>query len=220
MKTDLLVEALVAGLTPVRRISPPWRRLVWWLAISVPAVGLVVWMFGLRPDLLRHLGQTNFLLYEAAALLTGVVGAYAALCAGLPDQPSWKSWLPIAPLALWVGTLGHQCLDVLLRLGPAGLTLTSDAMCLPAIAIGGVVPAITMVLLLRQSRQFRATPACLCGALAAAAFSAAVLRLYHTEDAALMVLVWQLGSVALFTLLAGAMGRLLLASHRPWSIQL
>lgn len=220
MKTDLLAETLVAGLTPVRRISPPSRRLVWWLAISVPAVGLVAWVFGLRPDLLHHLGKSDFLFYEAAALLTGIVGAYAAFCAGLPDQPSWKTWLPIVPLALWVGTLGQQCLGVLLRLGPTGLTFTSDAMCLPAIAIGGLVPAITMIALLRRSRLFRATPACLCGALAAAAFSAAALRLYHTEDAALMVFVWQLGSAALFTLLAGVMGRLLLASHRSRSIHL
>jgi hypothetical protein len=207
MQTERLIERLTAELTPVRRISGPLTRLAWWLLVSVPAAGLVAWAFGLRPDLAARLADRSFLLEEGAALLTAVVGIYAALCAGLPDQPGWKVWLPMAPMALWLGLLGRQCVDVFLRLGPDGLSITSDAMCLPAIILGGLVPAIVIVVMLRRSGKFRTTHACLCGALGAAALSAAALRLYHREDAAVMVIVWQLGSVALFSLLAGAISR-------------
>ncbi len=210
MKTEHLVERLSAELTPVHRIARPATRLAWWLLVSVPAAGLVAWAFGIRPDLAARLADRAFLVEEGAALLTALAGSYAALCAGLPDQPGWKVWLPIAPMALWLAVLGNQCLDVFLDLGPAGLTITSDAMCLPAIALGGLVPAIAIVVLLRRSGKFRTTHACLCGALGAAALGAAALRLYHTEDAAIMVIVWQLGSVALFSLLAGAIGRMLM----------
>ena len=214
MKTETLIDRLTAELTPVHRIARPAARLAWWLLISMPAIAAVVWAFGLRPDLGDRLADRAFLIVEAAALLTALVGSYAALCAGLPDQPGWKVWLPMAPMALWIGVLGQQCLDVFLRLGPDGLQVTSDAMCLPAIALGGLVPAIAIVVLLRRSGKFRTTHACLCGALGAAALGAAALRLYHTEDAAIMVIVWQLGSVALFSLVAGAIGRMLV-DNRP-----
>lgn len=208
MKTEHLVERLAAELTPVRRIARPATRLAWWLLISVPAAALVVWVFGLRPDLAARFADRAFLVEEGAAVLTALVGIYAALCAGLPDQPGWKVWLPMAPMALWFGVLGQQCVDVFLRLGPEGLSITSDAMCLPAIAMGALVPAIAIVAMLRRSGRFRTTHACLCGALGAAALGAAALRLYHMEDAAIMVIVWQLGSVALFSLVAGAISRM------------
>jgi len=46
--------------------------------------------------------------------------------------------------------------------------------------------------------------------LAAAAIGNFGLRLFHTQDAALMVLVWQVGSVALLAALAGLTGHRLL----------
>jgi hypothetical protein len=214
MKTERLVERLAAELTPVQRIARPATRLAWWLLISVPAACLVVGAFGLRPDLAERLADRAFLVEEAAALLTALVGIYAALCAGLPDQPGWKVWLPMAPMALWLGFLGQQCLDVFLRQGPGGLQITSDAMCLPAIAMGSLVPAIAIVVMLRRSGKFRTTHACLCGALGAAALGAAALRLYHMEDAAIMVIVWQLGSVAVLSLVAGAISRMIVG-HQP-----
>ena len=213
METERLVERLTAELTPVRRLARPGVRLAWWLLISVPAAGLVAGAFGLRPDLAARLADRTFLVAEGAALLTALIGIYAALCAGLPDQPGWKLWLPVAPMALWLAVLGRQCLDVFLRLGPQGLSITPDAMCLPAIALGGIVPAIAIVVMLRRSGQFRITHACLCGALGAAALSATALRFYHTEDSAIMVIVWQLGSVAVFSLAAGAISRIFVAAR-------
>ena len=207
METTQLVARLTADLQPVRRIASPRRRLALWLLVSVPAAGVVAMASGLRPDLAARLADPGFLIEEVAAVLTALAAAYAALCAGLPDEPGWKLWLPLVPMALWLGTIGRQCLDVFLRLGPQGLRITSDAMCLPAIALGGLVPAVAIVVLLRRGGRFRTTHACLCGALGAAALGAAALRLYHPQDAAIMVLVWQLGSVALLSLVAGAIGR-------------
>ncbi len=206
MDTDQLLARLEADLRPVRRLAPPRARLGRWLLVSLPAAALVAWAFGLRPDLAARFAEGDFVLYEAAAMLTALAAAYAALCAGLPDQPAWKLWLPLAPMALWVGTLGRQCLDVLLTAGPGGATIGSDAMCLPAIAAGGALPAIAIVRMLRRGGAFRTRTASLCGALAAAALGAAALRLYHPQDAALMVMVWQLGSVGLLSLVAGLAG--------------
>lgn len=209
-ETERLIAQLTVTLAPVRRLARPAVRLGRWLAVSMPAAAVVAWGFGLRPDLAARLSEPGFWLTLAAALLTALVAAYAALCAVLPDTPDWKLWLPLAPLALWLGVLGRQCLLVAVTAGPAGLRVTTDAMCLPAITLGGIVPAAAMVVLLRRSRGVRATHACLCGGLAAAALGAAALRLYHRQDAAIMVLVWQVGSVVLLSLLAAMAGRRIL----------
>ena len=213
MQTELLIAQLADDLAPVRPLARPGVRLARWLLISLPAAGLVAWAFGWRPDLAARLADPGFLVAEGAALLTALVGAYAALCAGLPDEPGWKLWLPLLPMALWLGLIGRQCLAVYLRFGPDGLRITSDVMCLPAIALGGLVPAIAIVAMLRRGGHFRTTHACLCGALGAAALGAAALRLYHPEDAAIMVLIWQLGSVAVLSLAAGAIGRMIVAAR-------
>ena len=216
MRTEALAERLAADLVPVGRIARPAARLGWWLLASAPAVVVLALAVGLRPDLAARLKDPSFLVEVGAALLTALAGAYAALCAGLPDQPGWKLWLPGVPMALWLGVLGQQCLDVFLAVGPEGLRITADPMCIPAIALGGLAPAIAIVAMLRRGGMFRTTIACLCGALAAAALGAAALRFYHEEDAAIMVIVWQLGSVALFSLVAGAIGRTLVAApSRP-----
>ena len=154
MRTDRLIAELTDDLAPARRIASPAARLGGWLAVSLPAAAIVTFAFGLRPDLAARLADPRFLVEEAAALLTALAAAYAALCAGLPDQPSWKLWLPLAPMLVWLGVLGRQCIDVVLRLGPDGLHVTSDAMCLPAIVMGGLVPAIAISILLRRADGF------------------------------------------------------------------
>ncbi len=208
MDTGKLVGRLVADLAPVRPIARPAARLAAWLLISLPAAAAVTWLMGLRPDLADRLADPWFLAEEAAALLTVLVAGYAALCAGLPDEPGWKLWAPWVALGLWLATLGRQCWDAWIALGPAGLVLRQDAMCIPAIAVGALVPAVAIVALLHRGTIVRGGRACLLGALAAATLADFALRLYHPEDAAVTVIVWQLGSVALFSLVAARLARL------------
>lgn len=212
--TDDLIQRLAGGLAPVRRMPAPGRRLACWLGVAVPAAAMVALGYGLRPGLPALLTRPAFALEFAAAALTALAAAYSGLCAVVPDQPGWKLLLPAAPLALWLGTLGQQCIAVVLHFGPAGLVVTDDWMCLPAIALGGAVPVVAIMMQLRRAGGVRSGAACACGALAAAALGAAALRLYHPQDAAVMVLVWQAGSVALLSLVAAGVARLTALSGR------
>lgn len=54
------------------------------------------------------------------------------------------------------------------------------------------------------------------GTLAVAALSATVLRLTHLPDASIMVLVWQVGSVAILSLLAAIFGRRIFPCPKPF----
>ncbi|MBB4518584.1 MULTISPECIES: NrsF family protein [Burkholderiaceae] len=198
MDTHTLIDALVADLIPVRRLFPPTLRLLGWLAVSIPAVATVVALQGVRSDLAMRFAEPTFLAEQAATVATALVAGWAALAGCIPGTARWKLWAPVAPLCAWMVSLGHQCWSDWVRVGTAGMMLRPDWMCLPDIAIAGAIPALAIVIAIRRGAGLTSAPV-LWGSLAAAALANAGLRLFHAEDAALMVIVWQFGSVALFT---------------------
>jgi hypothetical protein len=204
MNTDELIHALETTLTPVRRVPPPLRMLRIWAATTLPVLAAVVWLMGPLPDLAARFARPNFALQEALALATALVAAYGAFCAGRPDQPGWKLWPPFGLAALWAAALGRQCVLVAFGGPGAAWAVQLDVMCVPAIAVSALPSALVTVWLLRQGAMFRLQRACLCGALAAAAAAEAALRLYHPEGTLATMLVWQIGSVVLFTVAGGA----------------
>ncbi|WP_036261736.1 NrsF family protein [Methylocapsa aurea] len=210
MRTNVLIQRLSDQTTPVRRLPPPLRRLVLWLGIAAPSVMIMVAVMSPRPDLIEKLGESRYLLEQGAAVVTALTAAFAAFSAGVPGRPRWPLLLPLAPLALWLGSLGQGCLSNWLSLGPEGLTLQPDWMCLPAIALTGAVPAIAITVMIRRGAPLLPRATVALAALAAAALGNVGLRLFHPQDASLMVLVWQFGSVMLLTTVGCCFGRLLL----------
>lgn len=202
MKTDELIDTLAADLKPVRRLWSPIWRLIGWFALSIPATALIVATMRLRPDFSAKIADPMFLTQELASLAVALVAGWAALVACVPGEPRWKMWVPVLPLSLWVATLGHQCWDEWVGLGMSGMEFHSDWLCLPSVAMISAIPAFAMVVAIRRGARLHAFSAVSWGSLAAAALANAGLRLFHMEDAALMVVVWQFGSVLLFTAIA------------------
>lgn len=210
--TDTVIESLARSAHPVRRLPSPGRRVVRWLAMGLPVIGLFGIVMGARPDLGTKLSEPAFVVPFVAAFATAVLAAHAAFASSVPGTPRWCLWLPAPPFALWVGSLGRQCWQDWLRLGADGIVFELDFACLPTIAIVGAVPAIAMVMMVRRGAPLMPRLTAFFGALAAAALAYVGLRLVHLEDAALMVLVWQFGAVALLATVSGAFGRGLFAS--------
>ncbi|TAM08549.1 MAG: DUF1109 domain-containing protein [Paraburkholderia sp.] len=198
MDTYTLIDALVADLRPVRRLFPPTLRLLGWLAVSIPAVAAVVALQGVRSDLAIRLTEPTFLIEQVTTMATALVAGWAALGGCIPGTARWKLWTPVVPLSAWILSLGHQCWSEWIGVGAAGMLFRPDWMCLPNIASIGTLPAIAIVIAIRRGAGLTSAPV-LWGSLAAAALANAGLRLFHAEDAALMVIVWQFGSVVFFT---------------------
>lgn len=207
MKTDDLIQRIASDARPVRPLPSPAVRALVWLAIALPYVAAVVLLMTPRPDLLDVLADARFMIEQAAAFATAVAAAFAAFWSVVPGRSRWPILLPAAPLAVWLAALGQGCLAEWVRLGPAGLSLGWDWVCIPAIAMVGMAPAAVMVLMLRRGAPLFPFATLALGALAAAALGNFGLRLFHPQDASLMVLVWQFGSVALMAGLAGCCGR-------------
>jgi hypothetical protein len=210
MRTEELIAALAADARPVRRLPAPSARVATWMAISVPWLAIAVLMMTLRPDLSAKLGEQRWLIEQGAALATALAAAMAAFCAGVPGRPSWERYMPLAPLVLWLGVVGEGCLSTWLHLGAQGVELRPDWGCFPSIVLVGAVPGAAMAVMLRKGAPLAPVTSVALGALASAALADFGLRLFHQEDASLMVLVWQLGSVAFIVLVGTIAGHSLL----------
>ncbi len=210
MRTEDLIDRLARDAGPVRPLaSPPWRVLGW-LAVALGFAAAMVWAIGPRPDLAERLTEARFLIEQGAALATAVAAALAALALTLPDASRAWRFLPVIPGAAWLATLGIGCARDWAQMGPDGLRLTPDPECFVYIVIIGSLPLLVLVLMLRRGVPLRPSWTLGLAALAAAAIGNFALRLFHMQDAALMVLVWQVGAVALIAALAALCGRSIL----------
>lgn len=210
MRTEELIARLAADARPLRPLRSPLVRAAIWLACALPWVLAVIWIMGPRADLGTRMTDPRWLIEEGAAFATAVTAAAAAFCAGVPGRARWESFMPLLPLAVWLGVLGQGCVHDWLQLGPAGLVLSPDWLCLPGIVLVGAGPAVAIALMILRGSPIAPATTTALAALAAGGLAGAALPVFHREDASLMVLVWQAGTVLGLTGLAGAAGRKIL----------
>ena len=210
MDTDKLIQTLVATIQPVRPLPRPWVRTASWLAIAIPYMALVVYVMSPRADLIGKITEARYLIEQFAALATGIAAAIAAFATTIPGYSRKVLLLPVLPLAAWLGVLGYGCVSALNQFGLNGLSLQPDWFCFPAIVLVGTIPAVAMVVMLRRGAPLMPCTTVALGGLAAAGLGNFGLRLFHPQDASLMVLVWQFGSVFILAAFAGCMGRYIL----------
>ena len=210
MRTDQLVRRLADSPEAVRPLPHPWMRTLVWLLLSIPYLALVVLVVSPRGDLIEQISDTRYFIEQLAALTTGIAAAAAAFVSTIPGRRRAFLLLPFVPLAIWLGSLGQGCVQTWLQYGLDGLSLRPDWFCFPAITLVGAVPAIAMALMLRRGAPLTPHVTAALGGLAAAGLGNFGLRLFHPQDASLMVLVWQFGTVFVLSVLAGWSGRYLL----------
>ncbi len=210
LETEKLIQRLADSSGPVRPLARPWVRAAAWLALAIPYVGLVVYVVSPRDDLIAKLWHLRFFIEQIAALATGIAAAVAAFASTIPDYDRKLLLLPLLPLAVWLGTLGQGCIQAWIQFGTDGLSLQPDWFCFPAIVLVGTIPAIAMAVMLRRGAPLTPHMTTALGGLAAAGLGNFGLRLFHAQDASLMVLVWQVGTVIVLTAMAAWAGRYLL----------
>ncbi len=206
MQTDKLISALAQDAKPVDRLWHPSARAMVWMLGSGAYVALLVWLIGLRADLADKLADPRFLLETGAALMTSMMAAGAALCAGCPGRPTWERFAPFPFLAIWLATLGEGCWRQWVESGGAGLMLGIDLVCFQNILIVSSLPAVMIFLMIRRGAPLAPMSTTALATLAATALGATALRFFHAQDVSPMLLVWQFGSVialAGFGFLAG-----------------
>ncbi len=213
--TPDLIESLVAGAKPVRRLRPPAARAVLWLLFALAIVSLLAVSHGLRPDLGARLGQPLFVTGLAASLLTGVLAAVAAFIVSLPDRSRLWLLLPAPALALWVSTIGYGCLTDWVEIGADGLRLGEAVDCFATLVLISAPLSLAILVMLRYTALLEPARVAAMGALAVSAIAATALSLFHSPDATVMVLMWNLGIAALFVGLANLFGNKIFSLVAP-----
>lgn len=203
--TPELIESLVAGAQPVRRLRPPVLRAMLWLAFAAAVVALLGASHGLRPDFAERLRQPSFILGVGASLATGVLAAVAAFIASLPDRSRRWLLLPVPTAALWISTIGYGCLTGWVSLEEGGgLRLGEALQCFATVFLVSVPLSLAMLLMLRHLALLRSPAVTMTASLAVATLTASALALFHSLDATLMILLWNVGVAALIVA-AGAL---------------
>jgi hypothetical protein len=203
--TPDLIESLVAGAKPVRRLRPPVLRAMAWLLFAVAIVALLAVSHGLRQDLGARLQQPIFVTSICASVLTAVLAAVAAFIVSLPDRSRLWLFLPAPALALWISTISYQCLADWVAVQPDGLRLGEAADCFATLVLTSVPLWLAMLLMLRYIALLRSAAAAVAASLAVAAVASTALSLFHPLDASAMILLWNLGTAALFVGLGSAL---------------
>src|SRR5262249_16037819 len=176
--TDGLIRRIAEKLEPVRPLPHPWLRTAKWLALSVPYVAIVVFLMAPRQDLASKVFQARYLIEQTSALAVGLIPAAAAFASTVPRHNRKFLMLPLLPLALWLGTLGHGCFQDWILLGADGLAVHPDWMCFPLIAFIGAVPALSISMMLRRGAPLTPHLTSALGGLASAGLGSFRLLLY------------------------------------------
>jgi hypothetical protein len=205
--TPGLIESLVAGAQPVRRLRPPVARAALWLLFAAGIVGLLAVSHGIRPDLGVRLVQASFVTGIAASALTGILAAVATFVVSLPDRSRLWLLLPAPALAVWVSTIGYGCLTGWVKVGADGIRLGEAIDCFATLALISVPLSLAILVMLRYTALLEPTRVAVMGGLAVSAIAATALSLFHSLDATIMVLMWNFGIAALLVGLATVFGK-------------
>lgn len=205
--TPDLIESLVADAQPVKRLRPPLARAAAWLLFAGVIVGLLAASHGLRPDLGVRLSQGSFVTGIAASALTGILAAVASFLLSLPDRSRLWLLLPAPALAVWVSTIGYGCLTSWIEIGADGIRLGDAVDCFATLVLISAPLSLAILVMLRYTALLEPVRVAVTGGLAVSAIAATALSLFHSLDATIMVLMWNLGIAALFVGSAGVLGR-------------
>ena len=213
--TPDLIDSLAANAAPVRRLRHPLLRVALWVLFAALILTLLAVGHGVRTDLGQRLQQPPFVLGVAASLLTGVLGAVTAFLVSLPDRSRYWLLLPLPALAVWVSTISYGCLTDWVDLQPGGMRLGETAQCFATLVLTSAPLTLLMLVMLRHAALWRPTMVGATGGLAVAGITAGALALLHDLDATVMILLWNVGVIALLVGLGGAFGSRMLAWVAP-----
>jgi hypothetical protein len=205
-----LIDALGAELTPVRRLLPPWRRALAWLAIvAVLAVALFL-RYGAGTMLHRWSAAPDLGVAACGAVITAITAALASFVLAVPGRSIRWAWLPVPSALVWIGASGLGCLRAHIP-GMPVLNLHGANDCLIFIVSFSLPLSGVMIWLLRRACPLRPVLTAVLVGLASAAASASLLEICHNFDAAASDLVMHAVAVALVVGLNALMGGRLLS---------
>jgi hypothetical protein len=180
---EALIDALGAELTPVRRLLPPWRRALGWLAVVAVIAAALFARYGAGTMLHRWEAAPDLGVAACGAVLTAITGALASFMLAVPGRSVKWAWLPVPSAVLWIGASGLGCLRAHIP-GMPVLNMHAANDCLVFIITFSIPLSGLLIWLLRRACPLRPVLTAVTVGLASAAASASLLEICHNFDAA------------------------------------
>ncbi|GJE42340.1 NrsF family protein [Methylobacterium soli] len=214
-KHDHLVESLVGGLAPVRRLPPPSLRAVAWFAAAL-GLGILLMPMADMEGMRTRMSVPDLRVAALAAVLTAATAALAAFQISVPGRSLRWVLLPVVPAILWIGASGLGCLRGIVA-PTTDIPGPREVESCFVFLIGVSLPlSVLLVVMLRRACPLRPNLTAALGGLAAAAAAAALLVPFHPHDTTvtdLLIHMLAVGAVIGLNSLAG--GRLLTGKGAP-----
>lgn len=206
MKTDQLIERLVADLKPVARLMDPSERAALWTALALVSITGGLAYFGVRRDIRAVWLDPGFLARFAlltATMWLAVVSAFRMAVPGAEPRALVR-WWPVAALGVALALLAADVIVAAL-VGSVGSPLRA-AHCIQKVAFVGLAPALLAIALVRRGWAAEPRWTLVLGFLGAGAAGALTAELSCPLHAPLHILLWHLLPVPLFASLAVLFG--------------
>jgi hypothetical protein len=201
------IRGLVEDVTPIRPLPAPWLRAAVWCGVSLAVIAVVVLVMSGSAKAGWTAADDRVLLEQLAALATGLTAAAAAFATTVPGYRRWIVWLPLVPLAVWFGGLGHSCIRDGFAAGFSPRSLLVHWGCVPATMLVGAFPAALIVPMLRRGAPLTPRLTTVLAAVAASGLGNFGVRFVHNADASLVVLAWHFTAVFIISMLSAFVGR-------------
>lgn len=205
--TSDLIDSLARDAGPVRRLQSPLRRGFLFLTAVVGIVIVATLVTNTWPGMISRLQDGRFAIEMIATALTGVAAILATFCISIPGWSRFWMFLPIPPLAVWLGASGYGCYRNWFDYGADGsLALGRSANCFIFILTASIPTAIALFFALRRARPLNSIPVMAIGALGVASLAAAALQFFHPFDVTVTDLALHVAAVALVVAFATLFG--------------
>ena len=172
MRTEDLIADLAERLTPVRPLQPPLVRALGWFVLASVCGGVGVVFFGARADVSLRLTQPGYLAIAVLALLTSMCAVVISLILAIPGAERTPA-LRISTLALCGLWMVTSVWGVLAEgRGVPVLTDPHWPVCFMRVVLVGLLPALTLFVMVRRGRPLQLGATAAMAALAAASVGA------------------------------------------------
>jgi hypothetical protein len=206
LRTEELIDSLVATAEPARPFLSPVRRALLWTLAAAACVALGVLHFGVRGDEMSgwyRLGFTLRLILLVSTMWLAVVAAFRLSVPG-EDRRPWSRWWPLVTLTLLVLLVAADVL-VAAAAGELGSPMRAWR-CVRKMSYVGAVPAVIAIILIQRAQAMEPKWAILLGVLAAGAAGAITSEIACPIHAPMHVLLWHVMPVAASAVLGVTLG--------------
>lgn len=205
--TDVLIEKLARGGTPVKALSSPFVRASVFVAAILAVMGAVAVFGGHIDEVMSNLTDMAFVAALAGALITGVGAIFAAVVTSVPGRPEAWALLPLPGALLWLLGSSVQCYQFVTVSGWGDGGPFASRVCFEFIVMAGAPVAAGIFFVLRRAVATNLAGVTALAGLGAAMLAAALLQFMHAHGTNPVDLATHIVAVSLLMVVMMTLGR-------------